>query len=104
MLNVFIPPPLFAVTETTNAQVALLPDGSVKVYDTVVDPMGKAAPEVWVLVLVGWAPELSVAVGEFQVAMAVVAPWAAVTETPVGQLAIEGAVWSTCPVAVWCEE
>ena len=59
---------------TTNEQVALLPDASVNVMDTGVEPIGKASPGLRVLDLDSWVPELSVAVGRVQEARADDAP------------------------------
>lgn len=63
-----------ATTVTTNAQVALFPEPSVKVYVTVVSPRLKLAPGLRVLMEVGTTPELSVADGTLHVATALLAP------------------------------
>jgi hypothetical protein len=59
------------VTVTVNEQVALLLLASVAVYTTVVTPILNASPEVYVLDTEG-VPQLSVAVGAVQVAIAAV--------------------------------
>ncbi len=84
------------VIVTGKEQVALFPDASVNVYVTVVVPIEKLCPGLWVLDRVGMTPELSVADGMFHVAMALVAVLlAAWLVTPVGQLEMTGGVIST---------
>ena len=79
---------------TTNLHVATFPAASLKLIVTCVDPMLKACPELCELVLVGAAPELSVAVGNWNVATAEGAPCAANNEMSDGQLEITGGIRS----------
>ena len=58
--------------------------------------MLKACPELCEMVLVGAAPELSVAVGNWNVATAEDAPCAAVNKMSDGQLETTGGMESAC--------
>ena len=56
-----------------NELVSILASGSTAVYVTVVSPMEKVSPELWLAVSVT-IPELSLAVGGVQVTTAVATP------------------------------
>ena len=82
------------LTVTVNAHVAVLLLASLAVYVTVVAPTANAAPDTYVPVTVTAPGQLSVAVGAVHVAVAVVAPAAAVFTILAGQAVSTGAVKS----------
>ena len=82
------------MTVTTKSQVSELPEGSVKVYWTVVGPGGSIVGGVWVDD-VRTSPESSVAVGSVQSTNAAVSPGFVVVEKLDGHPLTTGGVMST---------
>ena len=80
-------------TVTVKAAVDVLPEGSVAVYVTVVVPLVKVAPGLWLLVSV--ALQLSCAVGSVHVTAALQLPASMDWVMSVGMPTISGAVTST---------
>ena len=80
-------------TVTVKAAVDVLPEGSVAVYVTVVGPLVKVAPGLWLLVSV--ALQLSCAVGSVHVTAALQLPASMDWVMSVGMPTISGAVTST---------
>ena len=85
-------------TVTKKEHSAELPELSVNLMVTVVDPNGKNCPGLWVIVRCGVIPELSVAVGFTHDAEPLVAVLGTMTWTAFGQLLMTGGVVS--PTAV----
>ena len=86
---------IFPDTTTAKLQLAVLPDASKNRYVTGVVPIGKDEPGACVLLLDGGTPELSLALGSFQLIKAKLLPAGAVPVTVLGQPVITGGVLST---------
>ena len=85
---------------TTKEHTALLPEVSVKVYTTSVEPNGKASPGLAVCSTVK-EPELSVAVGSVQVTVTSLEPTTASTTMSEGQPETSGANSSGIAGYIW---
>ena len=83
------------ITVTVKAQVDGLPLSSVKVYVTVVDPIGNRVPGAWERENKLTTPERSTAVGSTQVTVFEVVPSSVTSVRSIGQFWIVGGIVSS---------